>query len=151
MGKSNIIDIVSHQTDFGGLEKEIANGVRLKAGLGGREKLAATAATSEKGPVVRESDSSKNTIGQNFMKDGVIGNKLPDDDSFIEISSDEDEAKVNEETHEKEVNFFDLKRRAYQFLDHFFEDNLALMTELRTTLEVVFFPHGLKLIIFPLS
>ena len=62
---------------------------------------------------------------------------MPDDeDGAIVISSDEEEKEVEEENDEKEGKFEDLKRRAYQFLDQFFEQNPSMLAELKARLEV---------------
>ena len=61
------------------------------------------------------------------------------------ISSDEEEdAKKGND--EKRFDFEDLKRRAYQFLDQFFDKNPSMLAELRAKLEVGFILFkGLKL------
>jgi len=78
------------------------------------------------------------TVDKSLSKKKDEGNKenLPDDDDdgAIVISSDEEEKEVEEENYEKK--FEDLKRRAYQFLDQFFEENPSMLAELKAKLEM---------------
>ena len=143
MGKPNIIGIVSHQSENGRLEKEKDSEVPLKAE---REKLVAI--SFNRGTLLRTRPcSSKNIrIDQDFPKEKGDENKenlLGDDDATIVISSDEEEdAKKGND----EKRCEDLKRRAYQFLDQFFDKNPSMLAELKAKMEVVFvILKGLKL------
>ena len=137
MGKPNIIGIVSHQSENGRLEKEKDSEVPLKSE---REKLVNI--SFNRGTLLRTRPcSTKNIrIDQDFPKEKGDENKenlLGDEDATIVISSDEEEDA-------KKGN--DLKRRAYQFLDQFFDKNPSMLAELRAKLEVGFILFkGLKL------
>ena len=132
MGKSNIVEIVSNQSSNERLEKD--SGEKLKAG---REKLVDISFNQDK-ILSKSCMSKKEKVDKTLTKKEDEGNEenLPDyDDGAIVISSDEEE-KVEEENDEKEVRFEDLKRRAYQFLDQFFEQNPSMLAELKAKLEV---------------
>ena len=135
MGKPNIIGIVSHQNENGRLEKEKDSEVLLKTE---REKLVDI--SFNRGTLLRTRPcSTKNIrIDQDFPKEKGDENKenlLGDDDATIVISSDEEEdAKKGND----EKMFEDLKRRAYQFLDQFFDKNPSMLAELKAKLEVGF-------------
>ena len=143
MGKPNIIGIVSHQSENGRLEKEKDSEVLLKTE---REKLVDF--SLNRGTLLRTRPcSTKNIrIDQDFPKEKGDENKenlLGDEDATIVISSDEEEdAKKGND----EQMFEDLKRRAYQFLDQFFDKNPSMLAELKAKLEVGFILFkGLKL------
>ena len=132
MGKSNIVEIVSNQSSNERLEKD--SGEKLKAG---REKLVDISFNQDK-ILSKSCRSKKEKVDKTLTKKKDEGNEenLPDyDDGAIVISSDEEE-KVEEENDEKEARFEDLKRRAYQFLDQFFEQNPSMLAELKAKLEV---------------
>jgi len=135
MGKPNIIGIVSHQSENGRLEKEKDSEVPLKSE---REKLVDI--SFNRGTLLRTRPcSTKNIrIDQDFPKEKGDENKenlLGDDDATIVISSDEEEdAKKGND--EKRFDFEDLKRRAYQFLDQFFDKNPSMLAELKAKLEM---------------
>ena len=126
MGKSNIVEIVSNQSSNERLEKVSA------------EKLVDISFNQDK-ILSKSCRPKKETVDKTLTKKKDEGNKenLPDDDDdgAIVISSDEEE-KVEEEKDEKEARFEDLKRRAYQFLDQFFEENPSMLAELKAKLEV---------------
>jgi len=133
MGKPNIIGIVSHQSDNGRLEKEKDGGVPLKAE---REKLV-DISLNRGTPLRTRPCSTKNIrIDQDFPKEKGDENKENlhgDDDATIVISSDEEEdAKKGSD----EKGLEDLKSRAYQFLDQFFDKNPWLLAELKAKLEM---------------
>ena len=137
MGKSNIVEIVSNQSSNERLEKD--SGEKLKAG---REKLVDISFNQDK-ILSKSCRSKKEKVDKTLTKKKDEGNEenLPDyDDGAIVISSDEEE-KVEEENDEKEARFEDLKRRAYQFLDQFFEQNPSMLAELKAKLEVQLLRH----------
>ena len=132
MGKSNVIEIVSHQNKNERVEREKYSGVELKAG---RDKLVDI--SFNQATLLRKPGSlKKNTIDEDFAKEKGDENKenlLGDDDATIVIISSDDE-----EDEKKETRFEDLKRRAFQFLDQFFEENPSMLAELKAKLEVRF-------------
>ena len=131
MSKSNVVKILSNQSSNERLEKDSAEKLRKT----GREKLVDISFNQ----ILSKSCSrpKKETVDKSLSKKKDEGNKenLPDDDDIaIVISSDEEEKEVEEENYEKK--FEDLKRRAYHFLDQFFEENPSMLAELKAKLEV---------------
>jgi len=123
MGKPNIIRVVSHQSQSGRVEKEKDGGVLLKKGRGKFVDI------SNQRTLLRTRPCSTKSIriDEGFSQEKCDENKenllSDDDDATIVISSDEESAKEGDD----EKTFEDLKRRAYQFLDQFFDENPSLL------------------------